>query len=258
MRKQALFLITIFAVAIFLSAIMVAGEDKSSTEPNVKTQKAEDTETAAYTKVIEERTQKILDVLGVEDQVKGKNVHDAIMGQYRFLNEWDNNNKDRIKELKKQLDAIQAQIDELNGLKKEQHDKFVAELQANLTPEQVEMVKDKLTYNKVQVTYQSYCEMLPELTEKEKTYILKILKEARELAIDGGSSEEKTAIFEKHKGKINNFLSANGYDLKQASKDWQERIRAEQEKQKQPKGDYYCDLNAGCIRTLRIQLGQQH
>jgi len=237
MRKQALFLITIFAVAIFLSAMMVAGEDKSSTEPNVKTPKAEDTETAAYTKVIEGRTQKILEVLKIEDHAKEKNVHDAIMAQYRFLNDWDNNNKDRIKELKKQLDAIQAQIDELNGLKSGQHDKFIAELQANLTAEQVEMVKDKLTYNKVQVTYDGYCAMLPDLTENQKAYILKMLKEAREIAIDSGSSEEKTAVFEKYKGRINNFLSASGYDLKQASKDWQERIRAEQEKQKQPKGD---------------------
>jgi hypothetical protein len=237
MKKQALFVITIFAVAIFLSAVIVASEDKSSTEPNVKTEKAEDAESAAYTKVIEGRTQKILDVLGVEDQTKKKNVHDAIMAQYRFLNDWDNNNKDKIKELKRQLDAIQAQIDELNGQKKEQHDKFVSELQANLAPEQVEMVKDKLTYNKVQVTYDGYCAMLPELTENQKAYILKMFKEARELAIDGGSSEEKTAVFEKYKGRINNFLGANGYDLKQASKDWQERIKAEREKQKQPKGN---------------------
>ncbi len=234
MRKQALFLITIFAVAIFLSAVMVASEDKSSSKSNLKTEKAED---QAYTKVIEGRTQKILDVLKIEDKAKGKNVHNAIMAHYRFLNDWDNNNKDRIKELKKRIDAIQAQMDKLNGLKNEHHSKFVAELQANLMPEQVEMVKDKLTYNKVQVTYDGYCAMLSELTGNEKAYIIKMLKKARELAINGGSSEEKTDVFGKYKGKINNFLSANGYDLKQASRDWHERISAEQEKQKQSKGD---------------------
>jgi len=41
-----------------------------------------------------------------------------------------------------------------------------------------------------------------------------LLKEARELAIDGGSAEEKTAIFGKYKGKINNYLSAQGHNKK--------------------------------------------
>ena len=230
MKRQTLFAITIFAVVICLSALIVADEDKT----NVKAEKAEDPE---YTKVIEGRTQKILNALDVEDKEKEKNVHNAIMGHYRFLNSWDENNKAKIKELKKELRAIQAKIDKINGLKKTHHDEFVAELDANLMPEKVEMVKDKLTYNKVQVTYKGFCDMLPELREVEKAYILKMLKQARELAVDGGSSEEKTAAFGKYKGRINNFLSANGYDLKQASKDWHARIRAEREKKEQQKSD---------------------
>ena len=238
MKKRAILVITILAGVILLSALTAAGEDKTATKPSetanpasskdcAEAKKAED---PAYTKVIEGRTQKILNVLGVEDEEKGKNVHDAIMGHYRFLNGWDEDNKAKVKELKKQLNAIQAKIDKLNGLKSEHHKKFVAELEANLTAEQVETVKDKLTYNKVKVTYNGFCDMLPELREVEKAYILKMLKEARELAVDGGSSEEKTAVFGKYKGKINNFLSANGYDLKQASKDWHMRIKAEREK----------------------------
>jgi len=234
MKRQTLFAVTIFAVVVCLSALMVAGEEKSSTEANVKTEKAED---PAYTKVIEGRTQKILDALGVEHKDKEKNVHDAIMGHYRFLNNWDENNKARVKELEKKLRAIQAEIDKIKGLKKTHHEKFVAELGANLTPEQVEMVKDKLTYNKVQVTYRGFCDMLPDLIETQKAYILKMLKQAREIAVDGGSSEEKTAAFGKYKGKINNFLSACGYDLKQASRDWHARMRAEREKREQTGGD---------------------
>lgn len=220
MRKQTLSLFAILAAAILPVVVTVANEDNPSTEPNATIEKPED---QAYTKVIEGRTQKILNTLGVEDKEKGKNVHDAIMDRYRFLNSWDENNKAKLKELKKQLNAIQAEIDKLNGLKSEHRSKFVAALEGNLTPEQVEMVKDKLTYDKVQVTYKGFCDMLPQLREVEKAYILKMLEEARELALDGGSSEEKTAVFGKYKGKINNFLSANGYDLKQASKDWQAR-----------------------------------
>ena len=51
-----------------------------------------------------------------------------------------------------------------------------------------------------------------------------MLKEAREEAMDGGSAEEKTAVFQRYKGKINNFLSRQGihpdnYKEKEKKKD---------------------------------------
>jgi len=50
----------------------------------------------------------------------------------------------------------------------------------------------------------------PDLTEENKQKILELLKQAREEAMDGGSSDEKTAIFQRYKGKINNYLSKQG------------------------------------------------
>ena len=44
--------------------------------------------------------------------------------------------------------------------------------------------------------------------------------------MDAGSSEEKHAMFGKYKGRINNYLSAAGYDMKQAEKDLAERQKA--------------------------------
>jgi hypothetical protein len=75
-------------------------------------------------------------------------------------------------------------------------------------------VKDKMTYGKVKVTYDAYCKQNPTLTDEEKAHVLALLKEARELAMDGGSAEEKTAIFGKYKGKINNYLAARGHNKK--------------------------------------------
>ena len=46
------------------------------------------------------------------------------------------------------------------------------------------------------------------------------------VAVDGVSAEEKTAVFNKYKGRINNFLSKEGYDLKKASTDWNARLKA--------------------------------
>jgi hypothetical protein len=77
----------------------------------------------------------------------------------------------------------------------------------------------------VQVTYNRYLELLPELNEEQKREILANLLEAREHAMDGGSSEEKHALFGKYKGRINNYLSAQGFDLKAAENELAARKR---------------------------------
>ena len=102
----------------------------------------------------------------------------------------------------------------------------MAKLSADLTPEQVEQVKDKMTYNKVKVTYDAYCQIVPKLTETEKAKILELLKAAREEAIDGGSADEKTAIFQKYKDQINVVLDANGHNVASAIKEWEARQEA--------------------------------
>jgi len=54
------------------------------------------------------------------------------------------------------------------------------------------------------------------------------LLEAREHAMDAESSDKKHAWFGKYKGRINNYLSSEGYDLKKAGEDWTKRRNAEQ------------------------------
>lgn len=44
--------------------------------------------------------------------------------------------------------------------------------------------------------------------------------------MDAGSSDEKHTMFGKYKGRINNYLSAEGFDVKQAERD----LKALQEK----------------------------
>ena len=65
-----------------------------------------------------------------------------------------------------------------------------AELSQRKWPEQVEIVKDRMTYNKVKVTYDAYCAIVPNLTESDKSKISELLKAAREEAIDGGSAHD--------------------------------------------------------------------
>jgi hypothetical protein len=169
---------------------------------------------ASYTLAIEKRAADILAVLDLKDGAKSKRVHDLVIAQYRALRDWHDANDAKLK------GASTNQVQEIKSSLKALHDRFIAGLSAELTPGQVEKVKDKMTYSKVQVTYNGYCEMLPSLTEPQKAKILDWLKEAREEAMDGGSAEEKSYIFNKYKGRINNYLSREGYDLKQASQEW--------------------------------------
>lgn len=98
------------------------------------------------------------------------------------------------------------------------HTKYLATLALVLTPEQIEIVKDGMTYNVAPNTFRVYLQMLPELTAEQKAQIHAWLLEAREHAMDGSTAEEKHAWFGKYKGKINNYLTKAGYNMKDAEK----------------------------------------
>ncbi len=161
---------------------------------------------AKYTAAIEGRTADILKILALTDADRSAKVHDAIMAQYRALKVWHEENDAKLKAAKADTNAT-AQIHvSLKAL----HGKFLGALAESLTPEQIEQVKDKMTYGKVQFTLNGYLTAYPNLTEAHKEKIIELLKQAREEAMDGGSAEEKTAVFQKCKGKINNYLSKQG------------------------------------------------
>ena len=63
----------------------------------------------------------------------------------------------------------------------------------------------------------------PSLSAGQKAKILEFLKQAREEAMDGVSANEKSAIFKKYKGRIANYLSAQGVDEAKARKEWTQR-----------------------------------
>lgn len=161
---------------------------------------------ANYTKAIEGRTADILKILTLSDTNKIVKVHDTIIAQYRALNAWHDVNDAKLKVAKSDTNAT-AQI---RSSLKTLHNAFLAKLGENLTHEQVDQVKDKMTYGKVQFTFNGYVSQYPDLSEEHKQKILELLKEAREDAMDGGSAEEKTAVFQRYKGKINNYLSKAG------------------------------------------------
>ncbi len=86
-------------------------------------------------------------------------------------------------------------------------------------------------HEKLRARFEAEHKRNQELTEEQKKYIYAALVEAREHAMDGGSSKEKHGWFGKYKGRINNYLSKAGYDLNKESTDWHKRVE-EREKNK--------------------------
>lgn len=187
-----------------------------------------------YLQVINKRSEKIVTTLGIADSNTFFKVRDLIATQYINLNNLQ-------KEQEKSIEVIQQKA----GIDKVQHDKeakvvadetmrrsdslhkiYLASLARELSDQQIEKVKDGMTFGVLPITYKGYQEMLPELTAEQKAQILAYLTEAREKAMDAGSAEDKHKWFGKYKGKINNYLSAQGYDMKKAGEEWQARIKA--------------------------------
>ena len=190
-------------------------------------------EEAAYTRTITERAEKIVAPLGIDDPSKTTRIRDLVVNQYRSLRDIHAARDAKIAEAP-QSPGDSAVADAWRGLARKEadlkifplHRQFVAQLEAELTPEQVNQVKDGMTYGVVPLTFKRYGELLPQLTVEQQANVLANLLEAREYAMDAGSSEEKHAWFGKYKGRINNYLSAAGYDMKQAEKDLAEREKA--------------------------------
>ncbi len=194
--------------------------------------------------VLQERSGKIVDTLGIEDPAKATQVRDIIVDQYFALRVIHADRDAALaaaleaaagegldkaatdEKLKAVREAAQAQATELNN-------QFVKTLESQLSPEQVDKVKDGMTYSVAPGTYRVYIEMYPMLTDEQKQFVHDRLYEARELAMTGGSSKEKHDFFGKAKGKINNYISRSGINMKEAAAAFREREKAKQQQQQQ-------------------------
>jgi hypothetical protein len=207
---------------------------------NTFAQQQSPSERETYVKVITERAGKITAVLGINDSKKAEKVTYMIRDQYSNLNDIyaarDTKYKE-IKEANKENKILQDTLIAQENRKVEAalaklHQKYLNGLATQLNAAQIEKVKDGMTYGVVPLTYRAYQEQLLNLTADQKKQILVWLIEAREKAMDAESSDKKHAWFGKYKGRINNYLSAQGYDLKKEGIEWQKRIKAAKEANK--------------------------
>ncbi|WP_296686692.1 DUF3826 domain-containing protein [Flavobacterium sp.] len=188
-----------------------------------------------YIKVTNERASKIVAKLALPKPEKEQKVTLIIAQQFRNLTKIQDERDAEIEKIKNSGVSKEQQTTQLNQIKEkadqainELHTNYVKQLTTELDENKIIEVKDGMTYGVVPITYAGYQDMLPNLTEDQKKYIYTNLVEAREHAMDGGTSKEKHAWFGKYKGRINNYLSSQGYDLNKESTDWHKRIEDRQ------------------------------
>ncbi|ANH80260.1 hypothetical protein A8C56_04005 [Niabella ginsenosidivorans] len=192
-------------------------------------------EEAAYRKTINERAYKIVAPLGLKDSATFYKVQAVVAKQYFDLRDLDAGNATAIKAVKSTKEDPAAMAQQLkageekrNAMVEKLHADYLKRLSEWLNAGQIDVIKNGMTYNVLPLTYKGYLEMIPRLTTEERKFIMDALVEAREHAMDAGTSEKKHAWFGKYKGRINNYLSKRGYDMNKESKDWQERIKRQQ------------------------------
>lgn len=190
----------------------------------------EDKETV-YTRTITARAAKIVATLGIPDSTRANRVTSTIADQYRNLNTIHTSRDEAVKAAKakglaKESPEIRKIEEKALARQNKLHKTYIKKLSKQLTEEQVVKVKDGMTFGVVPITYKGYQDMIPTLSEAQKAQILAWLVEAREHAMDAESSEKKHWWFGKYKGRINNYLSAAGYDLKKEGDEWEKRRKA--------------------------------
>ncbi len=173
-----------------------------------------------YVKTILARATKCTDDISLTWSTIGDNVRHIVANKYFLLNDIYAERDSLKKAGNKYADAI------AESKLYQKHFDFDVELSKYLIPRHIERVKDVMTYGVVKVTYEAYCDMIPTLKDFEKAQIMAWLKEARELAVDGESSKAKHAVMNKFKGRINNYLSKQGYNVQKEREAWNERVKA--------------------------------
>jgi Protein of unknown function (DUF3826) len=153
--------------------------------------------TAASDGALNKRVAGIVDSLNLNDAAKEEQISNVITADLRAVRQAHNTGL--------QLDP-------------DVHPKFIAGMQAVLTPEQIESVKNQLTANKVPTAFKVYHQILPNLTPQDDAKILAWLDQAREESLDVKNIEDMNPIFKKYKNEIQHYLEQQGYDWNAAYK----------------------------------------
>ena len=202
--KKILYAVMVWLLPLTASAQLVALNDEGRD--------------SAYVETIKGRAQKVVDGLQLTDQKQARAVRNIIANRYFLLND-----------IHAKYDA-KTQQDALNAELYKHHFELASALAQYLDDDQIDQVKDGMTFGRLKRDYQATQDMIPTLSDYEKKQVLIWLKEAREYAMDAADSKGKHFWFDKYRGRTNNWLSSRGYDLKKERDNWMKRIEEAKKK----------------------------
>lgn len=176
------------------------------------------------------KAEKVLDELSITSDSIREKVQLVIVNRYLELREihlkYDERN-DEIEstQLSKEEKAMELERSyyQYNSDLYRSRFGYIAWLNFYLNHEQVEAVKDAMTYNLFHIRYNDFLDLLPNLKDAEKNRVYHWLIEAREFSMDFETPRKMRQMFTKYRGRINNYLASRGYDLRIATEDQKKR-----------------------------------
>ncbi|HEV8271786.1 MAG TPA: DUF3826 domain-containing protein [Chitinophagaceae bacterium] len=187
--------------------------------------------------VLENKASEWVASLKLSDDAKAQKIRSAIATHLTAVKDWHNSHPFTMTPeginptTGGKLSEMDRQIIICSTKPKSIHDNLMNVLKAELDSTQVEAILDKYTIGKVDFTLKGYKAIVPDLTVKEETEILKNLKQAREQAIDYKNMKEISAIFEIYKTKCEQYLNNNGRNWRQLYKAYVDKVNAEKKNQ---------------------------
>jgi hypothetical protein len=177
-------------VALLLALLATHAGAQETTPPAADAAKAQADPEAATPRHITKRANDVIAFASV-DANKADRVREVLINQYRSLRTVHDRADAELKTTDDAGDKATIKAD-ADARSRKLHDEFVAKLRADLTPQQVEQGQGQADLQRRHVTYDAYCDELPQLTERRKTYIRAQLVEAREIAMDQGPARTST------------------------------------------------------------------
>jgi hypothetical protein len=159
---------------------------------------------------------RLLGTLKLADAAKGDRAKAILGGWFITLWAWHQENDPQLKELWTQWNQARAvvpkdefpaeviahRIDDVYATLKPSYRAFIAQLSAELTPEQVDTLKETWSRSPGKMrTYNAYLEIVPDLNDEQKKVLLDRMD-----AMLTDADKEIVAIYKRHKVKVEAYV----------------------------------------------------
>ena len=175
----------------------------------------------ATLKRAEGKATRLVGGLQLADAARAERAKSILADWYLALWSWHGANDAQLRELWTQWNQARAvvpkdefpaeviahRIDDVYASLRPAYEAFVAKLSAELTPEQVDAIKESWSRSPGRKrTYNAYLEIVPDLNDEQKKVIHDRMLLAREDAMLTDSDKEIVSIYKRHKVKVEAYV----------------------------------------------------